>query len=89
MDLEEQLRGRPFEQIPLKVTSGILLHIGAGIYNSVAGAIKELVSNSFDADATRVVISTGYPRFEQIRVVDNGLGMTPAYFAEAMQSIRK
>jgi len=87
MNLEEQLRGRHFEQIPLKVTSGILLHIGAGIYNSVAGAIKELVSNSFDADATRVVISTDYPRFEQIRVVDNGLGMPAAYFAEAMQSI--
>ncbi len=87
MNLEEQLRGRPFEQIPIKVTSGVLLHIGAGIYNSVAGAIKELVSNSFDADATRVVISTDYPKFEQIKVVDNGHGMTPAYFVEAMQSI--
>lgn len=87
MDLEAQLRDRPFEQIPLRVTSGVLLHIGAGIYNSVAGAIKELVSNSFDADATRVVISTDYPRFEQIKVVDNGLGMAPEYFAKAMQSI--
>ena len=87
MNLEEQLRGRTFEQIPIKVTSGVLLHIGAGIYNSVAGAIKELISNSFDADATRIVISTDYPRFEQIKVVDNGLGMTPAYFAKAMQSI--
>jgi hypothetical protein len=87
MSLEEKLRGRPFEQIPLKVTSGVLLYIGAGIYKSVAGAIKELVSNSFDADATRVVVSTDYPRFEQIRVVDNGLGMTPALFAKAMQSI--
>ncbi len=87
MNLEEQLRGRSFEQIPIKVTSGVLLHIGAGIYNSVAGALKELVSNSFDADATRVVISTDYPRFEQIKVLDNGLGMTPGHFAKAMQSI--
>jgi hypothetical protein len=87
MNLEEQLRGRPFEQIPLKVTSGVLIHIGAGIYNSLAGAIKELISNSFDADATRVIISTDYPGFEQIRVVDNGTGMTLALFAEAMQSI--
>jgi hypothetical protein len=45
------------------------------------------VSNSFDANATRVVISTDYPKFEQIKVVDNGLGMTPGYFAKAMQSI--
>lgn len=87
MNLEEQLRGRPFEQIPLKVTSGVLIHIGAGIYNSPAGAIKELISNSFDADATRVVVSTDYPRFEQIRVLDNGAGMTLALFAEAMLSI--
>jgi len=87
MNLEERLRGRHFEQIPIKVTSGVILHIGAGIYNSVAGAIKELVSNSFDADATRVVISTEYPKFEQIKVTDNGRGMTPAYFAKAMQSI--
>jgi len=87
MNLEQQLRGRHFEQIPIKVTSGVLLHIGAGIYNSVAGAMKELVSNSFDADASRVVISTDYPKFEQIKVVDNGLGMTPGYFAKAMQSI--
>lgn len=85
--LEELLRDRPFEQIPLRVTSGILLHIGAGIYNSAAGAIKELVSNSFDADATRVVISTDYPNFEQIKVADNGHGMTQSYFAKAMQSI--
>lgn len=87
MNLEEQLKGRPFEQIPIKVSSGILLHIGAGIYNSVAGAIKELVSNSFDADATRVIISTDYPKFEQIKVLDNGIGMSPGYFAKAMQSI--
>jgi len=73
MNLEEQLRGRSFEQIPLKVTSGVLLYIGAGIYNSVAGAIKELVSNSFDADATRVVISMDYPRFRPVQLK---LGLT-------------
>lgn len=87
MSAEEQLESAHLEQIPLRVTSGILLHIGAGIYNTVAGAIKELVSNSFDADATRVLISTGYPRFEQIKVVDNGAGMTADYFKRAMASI--
>jgi hypothetical protein len=87
MSLEEQLQGKPFDQVPIKVSSGILLHIGAGIYHSAAGAIKELVSNSFDANATRVVISTDYPRFEQIKVVDNGFGMFPGHFKKAMQSI--
>ena len=60
------------EYLPLKVTTGILLHIGAGIYHSAAGALKELASNSYDADATEVVITTDFPRFEQIKVVDNG-----------------
>lgn len=87
MNLERELQGRDFHQIPIKVTSGVLLHIGAGIYSSVAGAIKELVSNSFDADATRVVISTDFPRFEKVTVVDNGAGMTTVQFEKAMQSI--
>lgn len=87
MSLEEVLKGKPYELIPMKVTAGVLLHIGAGIYHSVAGAIKELVSNSFDADATRVVISTDYPRFDQITVRDNGTGMTASYFTKAMRSI--
>ena len=87
MSLDDQLQGRPYEVIPMKVTSGVLLHIGAGIYNSVAGAIKELVSNSFDADATRVVISTDVPHFQRITATDNGRGMTAGYFAKAMRSI--
>lgn len=75
------------EYVPIKVTAGILLHIGAGIYNSVAGAIKELVSNSFDADATNVVISTNYPYFNEIKVVDNGIGMSSQRLKQAMQTI--
>ena len=85
--LEKELSGKPFEYVPIKVTSGVLLRIGAGIYSSVAGAIKELVSNAFDADATRVVISTGYPEFESIQVTDNGTGMSVADFRKAMASI--
>lgn len=81
------LEGRDVEYIPLRVSSGILLHIGAGIYNSVAGAIKELVSNAYDADATRITIMTNYPDFDRIIVVDNGSGMTEATFAKAMSSI--
>ncbi len=75
------------EYVPLKVTAGILMHIGAGIYSSVAGAIKELVSNSFDADATQVSINMDYPVFEEIKVVDNGNGMSKERFKQAMQTI--
>lgn len=76
-----------FEYVPIKVTAGILLHIGAGIYNSVAGAIKELVSNSFDADAKNVIISTNYPYFDEIRVSDDGIGMSSVRLRQAMQTI--
>lgn len=75
------------EYVPIKVTAGVILHIGAGIYSSVAGAIKELVSNSFDADATQVIINTNYPNFDEIKVVDNGVGMSAVRFKQAMQSI--
>jgi hypothetical protein len=73
--------------IPIKVKAGILLHIGAGIYSSVAGAVKELVSNAYDADARTVVISTNYPVFDKFVIADNGTGMTAKRFEEAMQSI--
>jgi len=75
------------EYIALKVPAGVLLSIGAGIYNSVAGAIKELVNNSFDADARGVTISTDYPRFERIKVLNNGSGMTAHRFKQAITMI--
>jgi len=83
-ELSEQLEDKEYVYLPIKVSSGILLHIGAGIYSSLAGALKELVSNAFDADATRVVISTGYPRVDQIEVIDNGEGMSALDLAKAM-----
>lgn len=84
---ESELAGKKPQYIPLQVSAGILVHIGAGIYNSVAGAVKELVSNAYDADATRVTIMTNYPEFDRITVVDNGKGMTIDTFAKAMSSI--
>lgn len=59
------------QYLPIKVNEKILLHIGRGIYPSVADVIKELVHNAFDADAERVVISTDYPEFNEIQVLDN------------------
>lgn len=75
------------EYIPLKVSAGVLLQIGAGIYDSVAAAFKEFVSNAFDADASAITILTDYPRFEQIKIVDDGSGMSAQRFKQAMQMI--
>ena len=68
----------------IKVSSKILGHISAGIYRSPAGAIKELVSNAFDADATRVTITTNWPSFDIITCRDNGTGMTEEKFRDIM-----
>ncbi len=68
----------------IEVNSKILGHISAGIYRSPAGAIKELVSNAFDADATRVAITTNWPSFDIITCRDNGCGMTQKDFKKIM-----
>ena len=68
----------------IKVSSKIVGHISAGIYRSPAGAIKELVSNAFDADATRVAITTNWPSFDIITCRDNGSGMTQEKFQKIM-----
>lgn len=68
----------------IKVSSKILGHISGGIYRNPADAIKELVSNAFDADATRVAITTNWPSFDIITCRDNGSGMTLEKFERIM-----
>ena len=68
----------------IEVNSKILGHISAGIYRSPAGALKELVSNAFDADATRVAITTNWPSFDIITCRDDGSGMTREKFEKIM-----
>ncbi len=54
----------------------VIKHISSGIYRTPGGALKELVSNAFDAQATEVRIESGYPDFTKIRIEDNGFGMS-------------
>lgn len=67
------------------VSSKILGHISAGVYRSAGGALKELVSNAFDANATRVVITTNAPSFDVVTCFDNGTGMKLEDFEWIMQ----
>lgn len=68
----------------IRVSSKILGHISAGIYRSPAGALKELISNAYDADATRVTITTNWPSFEIITCRDNGNGILQEKFRQIM-----
>ncbi len=53
----------------------------SGIYPTFISAFKELVSNSYDADATLVNIHLS-PDASVITVEDNGAGMTPLEFQQ-------
>jgi hypothetical protein len=71
--------------VPINVSSRVLRHIGRGIYRTPAGALKELVSNAYDAGAREVTI--GWPVLESIVVTDNGKGMTEEEFVDIVQHI--
>lgn len=62
----------------LKTDDRVLARITDGIYREPSSALRELISNAYDADATQVVIETDAPLFRQIRVRDNGHGMDDA-----------
>jgi hypothetical protein len=71
----------------LRTDERVIARITDGIYRQPASALRELLSNSYDADATRVVIKTDAPRFERIVVEDNGRGMTPEVLAHLLLHI--
>lgn len=71
------------DSISLQVAAQIIKHISAGLYRSPGSSIKELLSNSFDACATKVDIDfylgayrTTQFDIEKIVVRDNGDGMS-------------
>ena len=60
----------------INAAARIIGDISTGIYRSPANALKELVSNSFDAGATEVVISTDHPGLFSVSCFDNGPGIS-------------
>jgi hypothetical protein len=61
----------------LKADGRVLARVTDGIYRQPGSAIRELISNAYDADAGRVIITTDRPRFDRITVEDDGTGMSP------------
>lgn len=72
---------------PLRVSGKVVKQISTGIYRSPGNSIKELVSNSFDADAIHVYVLTGKPSFDSFRIYDDGDGMSAKEFTGTMQRI--
>ena len=59
----------------MTLSLNVLRHLGIGLYSNVPAVLSELVANSWDADATRVLISVN-PEQNSIEVMDTGCGMT-------------
>jgi len=71
----------------LKTDERVLARITDGIYRQPASALRELISNSYDADASSVVIQTDAPRFDKITVKDDGNGISPEALAILIRHI--
>ncbi len=71
----------------LQTDEQVLARVTDGIYRQPGSAIRELVSNAYDADAKQVVIKTDRPRFRTLSVEDDGMGMTPAALAHLLHHI--
>lgn len=65
----------------------VLARITDGIYRQPSSALRELISNAYDADATEVYIETNAPRFTRIRIRDNGRGMSEFALASLIHHI--
>ena len=74
-------------EFPLRTSEKILARITDGIYRQPASALRELISNAYDADATKVSIATDAPRFDEITVKDNGIGISPEMLQHLIENI--
>lgn len=71
----------------LQTDDRVLARITDGIYRQPSSALRELISNAYDADATEVIIETDAPRFREIRIRDNGRGMDDEALARMIHHI--
>lgn len=71
---------------PINVSLRIISDLSQGLYRSPADALKELVSNAYDADSEIVEINFKKD-FSSLTINDQGEGMTINEFIQAMETI--
>lgn len=71
----------------LKTSDRVIARVTDGIYRQPASALRELISNAWDADANHVTILTDAPRFSRIYVRDDGIGMSHETLSRLVHSI--
>jgi hypothetical protein len=60
-------------------------HLTRGMYRSPASAIRELISNAWDAHAHNVQIRTGFPHFVEMTITDDGDGFDEEEFLRIVE----
>lgn len=63
------------DEFTLEYAPGVIELLGIGLYKQLPQAIEELITNSWDADATKVRVFMDYKN-KEIQVIDNGIGMS-------------
>ncbi len=90
-DTAEQLRQitDPSHTIQSTLTTNerVIARVTDGIYRQPGSAIRELIANAYDADATWVSVKTDAPKFSRITVEDDGTGMTPEAVVHLLHNI--
>ncbi|MET7694167.1 ATP-binding protein [Streptomyces sp. NPDC005483] len=76
----------PVEHV-LTTNDRVIARVTDGIYRQPGSAVRELIANAYDADATWVSVKTDAPRFSRITVEDNGTGMTPESVIHLLHNI--
>lgn len=87
LDIQKSEKDGNVVSTTLKTDERVIARVTDGIYRQPGSALRELISNAYDADATRVVIKSDAPRFERISIEDDGLGMTPETIAHMLTHI--
>lgn len=71
----------------LTTNDRVIARVTDGIYRQPGSAIRELVANAYDADASWVSVKTDAPKFSRITIEDDGIGMTPDAVVHLLHNI--
>ncbi|MFF0654992.1 ATP-binding protein [Micromonospora tulbaghiae] len=74
-------------QAALTTNDRVIARVTDGIYRQPGSAIRELIANAYDADATWVSVKTDAPKFSRITIEDDGTGMTPEAVIHLLHNI--
>lgn len=86
-EIREKAENHEAVETKLATSERIIARVTDGIYREPWAAFRELVANSYDADASYVVIETGQPDFQRMTVRDDGMGMSPKTLAYMLKNI--